>query len=251
MSNCREQLEALGPSRETKEQQQKYLLGLATKFQDITSLALNARYAGDGIFEKVEGLKVATSIVTRNEEFSNAVWKKGHTVNFNQKQSERPLSISTDEVTSYGSATSETDSSNRYMDDIEDLMHKSPELTQSDEEIIPWLKNFYTNSRGFELGRLDTTLIAYIWKKQSVNWDDLALEYISNVIAIVHCFIRRLLDKICPDERILKELASVLLEELMTRYQNAIDQVKFIIRVERAGTPLTFNHYFNENLEKW
>jgi hypothetical protein len=33
-------------------------------------------------------------------------------------------------------------------------------------------------------------------------------------------------------------------------YRTAVDHVKFIIRVERFGTPLTTNHYFNENLQK-
>lgn len=148
-------------------------------------------------------------------------------------------------------ATSEKVSSNRYMEDLETLIHESSKMTQSTEKIIPWLKNIYTSSRGFELGTFDPALISLIWKKQSVNWDDLALGYISDVIAIVHCFTRCLLQAICPDERVLKELTSVLMEELVTRYQKAIDQVKFILIVEKAGTPLTLNHYFNENLEKW
>lgn len=235
----------------------------------------------------MKDLKLATLIVTRNEEFSNAAWKKGHALDFDlmpkgpelkpepkpepkaepefkPRTSNFQFSITNNEffprysppstsspksVTK--SATSENGSSNRYMEDIEDLMHKSSQKAQSDQKIMPWLKSIYISSRGFEFGTFDPALISLIWKKQSVNWDDIALDYISNVIAIVHCFIRSLLKAICPNERILKELTSVLMEELVTRYQKAIDQVKFILRVERAGTPLTLNHYFNENLEKW
>lgn len=235
----------------------------------------------------MEDLKLATSIVTRNEEFSNTVWKKGHTVNFDQTPGEavppaefaefiptpaihyvntltRPALAEPHESSSHRpphvrspslaspceSATLKKVSSNRYMEDLDTLIHESSEITQSTEKIIPWLKNIYISSRGFELGTFDPALISLIWKKQSFNWDDLALGYISDVIAIVHCFIRCLIQAICPDERVVKELTSVLMEELVTRYQKAIDQVKFILSVEKAGTPMTLNHYFNENLEK-
>jgi hypothetical protein len=45
-------------------------------------------------------------------------------------------------------------------------------------------------------------------------------------------------------------LWSVLQERLVDRYRAAVDHVEFIIRVERFGTPLTTNPYFNENLQK-
>lgn len=209
----------------------------------------------------MEDLKLATSIITRNEKFSDDTLKKGHTVNFDQ-ETQPELEHTPVEEALHETATSKNDvggkdvedlmhSSDEYMNAIEDLMHKSSEITKSDQGMLPWLKSIYTSSRGFELGTFDPALISLVWRKQSVNWDDLALRYISDVIAIVHRFIRSLLQAICPDVRILKELTSVLMEELVTRYKKAIDQVKFILKVERAGTPMTLNHYFNENLEKW
>ncbi|KAL8855201.1 MAG: hypothetical protein Q9221_000107 [Calogaya cf. arnoldii] len=75
-------LNALGPSRETREQQQKYLLQLADWFQTMTANALEARYAGDDAFESVSHLRLATSIVTRNEQFSSDVWRRGLTMRF-------------------------------------------------------------------------------------------------------------------------------------------------------------------------
>lgn len=191
---------------------------------------------------------MATSIVRRNEKFSNDVWKKGHTIDFDQTPRE---SSPSPEPSTSDKDDGETDDEDVADLDLADLIHKSPERTETYEEIMSWLKKIYTSSRGFELGTFDTALIPLLWKKQSVNWDDLALGYISDVMVIVHRFISCLLRAICPDERVLRELTSVLMEELVTRYHKAIDQVKFILRVERAGTPLTLNHYFNENLEKW
>ena len=44
---------------------------------------------------------------------------------------------------------------------------------------------------------------------------------------------------------------NVLMADLTKRYVKAINQVKFLLEVERGGTPMTLNHYFNDNLEKW
>ncbi|MCJ1463406.1 hypothetical protein MMC07_002013 [Pseudocyphellaria aurata] len=284
LSSCKQQLEALGSPRETTLQQQDYLLDLATRFQKISSLALDARYGGDDIFEEVEDLRLATSIVTRNEEFSNDAWRNGHTVDFGGPDPEpKPLVVrppqfipencvpcrTQENVSSTESSVEPEDfkhssngytkdledivhkgPSNGYTEDLEDLIHKGPKVTKVYQDIMPWLKSIYTSSRGFELGTFDPVLISLIWKKQSVNWDGLALGYISDVIIIVHRFIRSLLRAICLDERVLNELTFILMEDLRTRYRKAIDQVQFILQVERAGTPMTLNHYFNENLEK-
>ncbi|MCJ1266547.1 hypothetical protein MMC22_006432 [Lobaria immixta] len=253
LNSCKQQLEALGPCRETKEQQQKHLLDLATRFQKITSLALDARYGGDDIFQDVGGLKLATSIVDRNEKFSNDVRKRGHTVDFEETPEE--FEFDTEDVPSPMSDPENEDNADaRHMDDLDNIdglmLEYYPIPRLSVEKISPWLRHIYTSSRGFELGTFDAALIPLIWKKQSANWNDLALSYISDVIVTVHRFIRKLLQAICPDDRILQGLNSVLLEGLVTRYQKAIDHVKFILHVERAGTPSTLNHYFNDNLEQ-
>lgn len=39
-------------------------------------------------------------------------------------------------------------------------------------------------------------------------------------------------------------------DELLERYEKAMSHTHFILRVERKGTPLTTNHYFNDNLQK-
>ncbi|KAL9629647.1 MAG: hypothetical protein Q9164_006788 [Protoblastenia rupestris] len=41
---CEEELRDLGPTRQTPEQQRRYLLGIASKFQEITTFAVEAQY---------------------------------------------------------------------------------------------------------------------------------------------------------------------------------------------------------------
>ena len=85
LKDRKHQLDRLGSSRETKEQQHKYLLALAARFQHVTSLALNAQYGADILFDKYPVLKLATMVVNRNEIFSRDVSKRGHTIKFSSE----------------------------------------------------------------------------------------------------------------------------------------------------------------------
>ena len=136
--------------------------------------------------------------------------------------------------------------------ELADILHDDCKVrTPEPTGIIPWLANVYKSSRGFELGTFDASLFPIIWKKQSANWDDLALGYISDIVSIVHKFTLALISAICEDQRVQSALMSVLMDGLVERYRTSINHTKFILYVERLGTPLTTNHYFADNLEKW
>ena len=116
--------------------------------------------------------------------------------------------------------------------------------------IIKWLDKTYRSARGFELGTFDASLLRGIWKKQSANWNDLALGYVSDIVCLVHKFTVALISAICGDARVQSALMSVLMDGLIERYRKSIEHAEFIIYVEKIGTPLTANHYFADNLEK-
>ncbi|KAL9619537.1 MAG: hypothetical protein Q9204_008290, partial [Flavoplaca sp. TL-2023a] len=92
-------LKALGPCRETKDQQQKYLLDLATRFQVITTQALEANYGYDDIFDSRPSLRIATAIVNRYDTFSEDVWQKGLTMAFKSKATKKRSADAMDTVT--------------------------------------------------------------------------------------------------------------------------------------------------------
>ena len=137
--------------------------------------------------------------------------------------------------------------------------HAELEDIMQDDSLIPlpslfgikrWLEDVYKNSRGFELGTFDASLLRIIWKKQSANWEALALGYVDDIVSLVHSFTVDLLAKICKDPRARQGLYSVLLDQLTDRYKKSIEHTKFLLVVERSGTPMTTNHYFADNLEK-
>ena len=265
---CKQSLEDLGPSRETHKEQHTLILNLATRFQRIANLALNAQYGGDDAFDRSPSLRLATAVVNRNEKFSDDVWKRGHKMTFsNDLLNEQDVSEgSTPSLREEGTPFSQEEelmSEEQQRDlfpirygnshwELEDILFEyqgipDPEIAG----IRSWLEEVYKTSRGFELGTFDASLLPIIWKKQSSKWDALGLGYISDVVCIVHGFILDLLSDTCKDARVLKGLKSVLLDKLIEKYQRSIEHAKFILAVERAGTPLTTNHYFADNLHKW
>ena len=164
-----------------------------------------------------------------------------------------PTQASEDASHIFLSATSRT--ANRYTGDYKDLdellYHTAKVVKPKSSDIMVWLTEIYKTSRGFELGTYDCSIVPIIWKQQTANWNDIALGYISDIICIVHRFHSDMIRSCCSDERVLAGVNSVLSEHLIQRYWRAINHVKFVLYTERDGTPLTANHYFADNLEKW
>lgn len=82
LTDCEKELLDLGPSRETPEQQRRYLLDIAVKFQLVTSNALKARYRRSKYLNENKYLRLATIIVDYNSSFSDDVENRGHTLDF-------------------------------------------------------------------------------------------------------------------------------------------------------------------------
>ncbi|KAH6675980.1 hypothetical protein B0J14DRAFT_478419 [Halenospora varia] len=239
--------------------QSKYLIDVATRFQEVASLALDAKYWGNDIFNQHSNLKLATLMVNRSEAFSKMVEEMGHTYQFEAAIKSlpeplvwHPLKFSSDQETETGGhpklfATRLNDNH----EEIEDILCDNEELDlPKSQGILSWLTEVYRASRGFELGTFDPSLLAITMKEQSKKWDSIALGYISDVVTMVHNFVTQLLQLICPDERVRNGLTSVLTDSLLERYKKAVAQVAFILQVERSEKPATQNHYFNDTLEK-
>ena len=247
LKSCSQALAALGPNRDTKDQQYKYLLELTTRFQGITSHALMPYYGGDDVFDSSPSRKLATAIVHRNVSFSNDVWENGPTMKFSEEVGFNKTATSQEDA-------EDSDDGAEYLRVRYPVNHRElDDLMQDDSKVAPpkeigiksWLADVYIKGSSwvFSTQRI-------VRKKQSENWDALALAYINDVVSIVHSFIVHLLSKICKDERIRRGLSSVILEELMERYKKGIDHTRYLLAVERSDTPLTTNHYFADNLKK-
>ena len=70
-------LAALGTKGETPEEQRSYLLEVALQFQRITTLALDAKYGSDDIFDQDSQLKLPSAVQNRSDNFLDDFKVKG------------------------------------------------------------------------------------------------------------------------------------------------------------------------------
>jgi hypothetical protein len=117
--------------------------------------------------------------------------------------------------------------------------------------ILPWIENLYRESRGFELGTFNSTILSSVLKKQSTKWPSLAEGYICDIVSIVHTFTTKALNISCGDQRLGQNILSFLIDDLIEKYRKALSMAEFLLQIERDGTPMTQNHYLNSNLQKW
>jgi hypothetical protein len=138
-----------------------------------------------------------------------------------------------------------------YIEELQDILHTNDKLQYAvDGAIQKWLREVFMDNRGFELGTFNASILATVMKKQSSKWKDISLGFVSDVIVLVHRFITKALGCICTDSLVCQALVNTLFDELIQRYQNAIQNANFLLEVENSNIPMTLNHYFNENLQK-
>ncbi|CAI7610495.1 unnamed protein product [Penicillium glandicola] len=257
-------LQSLGAQRETAEQQRRILLDVVSAFQDITQHALATNYGVNDVFDEDKDLRLATLVSLRNDVFSHNLAHCGHTYAFRAKPGE--IDSTADDREERHNDPFDTEKQQNGMqsrknwdpsrktsqtEDLEEILHISEPVEPSAKlGVLTWIEGVYSNSRGFEIGTFNHTLLSTLMKKQSVKWPILARGYISDIISVVHAFIRKALEVVSKDKEISSKIMSLLMDDLIEKYKEAISMVEFLLRIEREGTPITLNHYFNDNLEK-
>lgn len=241
-------LRQLGPKRQTREEQFQYVVDVAIRFQNLVSDALEAGYNRSGIFGRNPTLRLATQAINRGEAFAKALESHGHVYRFQTKGSSIQNGIL--ELTMHDSADVEVRTV-KDDPDIEDLTHENTSVSAPPgDDIIEWIDELYRESRGFELGTFDAKILGVTLKEQAANWGYLAHGYISDMIALVHNFIVEVLQQVAPSPRVSDGIRRLLLDDLKKMYRDAINHTQFLLDIELRGTPATYNHYFNENLQK-
>ena len=259
LTSCRLQLADLGVDRQSTEQQRSYLLEISNQYQGIVNTALDAYYSRERAFTETPELRLATLAVNRMDQFSEDFDSMGHTVQFNGSAGEVKPEWTTDDedthsvtseelVYSFDRITSENDGSYPELEDLVPGDWVTPK--PSDQNIMEWIAKEHKKARSFGLATIGPSVIPTIWQEQTKNWEGLTMGYIRNIVFLVHDFICKALAHVCVDERVRNSLWSVLQENLIDRYKQAINHAEFILRVERYGTQLTNNRFFNKNLQK-
>ncbi|KAJ5712728.1 Dynamin [Penicillium malachiteum] len=250
--------DALGIERSSPEQQRKILLDIVSRFESITRRALTTDYGSSDIFNNHE-LRLATMISGRNSTFAKDMAVRGHEYNFvsgdgdSEDERQKMSRESRNLILSYDATIFKSDASRKLPDapDIQEMLEiPTPVPAPRSFGIHTWIDQAYSNSRGFEIGTFNPTIVSTLFREQTAKWPTLGMGYVSDIIIIIHQFIVRVLNDICVDNNIAASIISLIMDELTDRYRLAQDQVKFLLTVEREGTLMTMNHYLNDNLQK-
>ena len=232
-------------------------MDISLRFQEIAACASRADYGRTEFFRKDENLRLATATVNRGKTFANAMSENGHDFEF--KPSEDMKDVEDIDELDFNVITimmdDDTTVAVRHVQDHPDIrgvvQQSSATSKPRKQNILVWLKSVYRQSRGFELGTFASSILVVAMQQQARKWQDIALGYINDVISLVHSFVLALLEYIVPNQCVRRGLSLLLIDELRARYQSALAQTKFLLMVELEGTPATYNHYFNDTLDKW
>jgi hypothetical protein len=82
LMQCKENLDKLGPDRESAEQQRQYLQHMAVEAQKLADYAIDAYYARHKAFDEVPEFRLSTLIVAHNDKYAKDIETKGHTIDF-------------------------------------------------------------------------------------------------------------------------------------------------------------------------
>jgi hypothetical protein len=254
LQDSRKSLRDLGADRGSQEQQRTFLLDVITRFQDAVSQALHTNYAANDLFEGRPDLRLPTLLVDREAKFAEDLTKWGQEFIFTDEEAEgKDEAGGKDEAAGKDEKLSSETISLRLTRDppeLEDILKDDDIVHSPKQGILPWIEQVYRASRGFEMGTFSQHLLSELMKKQSKKWSDLALGYISDAVALVHTFIVEVLRSVCPDVKVRQNLTDFLMDELLSRYKEALEQVNFLVFVQTNGFPRTENPYFNERLNQ-
>lgn len=219
MERCSKDLENLGPRRESSDEQRRMLIEIATEFQSSAKNSLMGFYEMDCLTQK--SLRVRMHIQNLNEEFSDKVWRFGHTKSFNGKPS---------------------------------IPHEAGNVPLDPEEealsIYDWIKDAYRQSRGAELpGMVNPGVVQLLFKMQTTKWEKLAANHIARVKQHVEQFNIDLLRQKCPDDSLRQKIWMRLRPMFAAVYKRADEELRAILEDERGGILLTYNHYYAANLD--
>lgn len=178
-----------------------------SKFQRITENALQTNYGSQDAFDDEPELRLATLVANRNALFSDEISTHGHTYAFvshthdDDSEDQRNRSVASpansvcsdaDKFESEEECKSIPSRKINSCSDIEDILHDCVPIQDSQTQgTLAWIEKIYRESRGFEIGTFNSTILSSVLKRQSAKWPSFAEGYICDVICVVHTFIKR------------------------------------------------------------
>jgi GTPase SAR1 family protein len=222
---CKEILSKLGESRATLQEQRSHILGVSQEFSSLAKSAIDGIYT-DGFFGSAMddvGYSKRLRAVIQNtcQDFAEAMRRKGHA-----KQIVEKVESSSSTPRDHPRQISRAD----YITEVMTLMKRN---------------------RGCELpGTYNPLIIGDLFYEQSKNWGDLADSYTENILDATRTALTAILEN-AADEATGAGLMRYVINPAMDALKNDFEEmVASVLEPHQRGHPVTYNHYFTDNIQK-
>ncbi|OKL64369.1 hypothetical protein UA08_01080 [Talaromyces atroroseus] len=219
-----EELKRLGNARESLQQQQAYLFHISQAFQTTVKAAVDGTY-NSAFFDDIHAdsgyrKRLRAVVQNLNEAFADNISRHGH---------RRKIAASSEP---------------KILDQDSQIM-----LTRA--EYIRHIEKILKRTRGRELpGTFNPMIISELFMEQCMLWESITSSHISQVADAVKQFIGSTIAHIADNATstvLMREIFEPKLDDLR---QAAQEKILELLVPHTHGHPITYNHYFTENLQK-
>ena len=226
LQGCKDRLDALGGPRGTLQEQKMYLLRASQTFATLMKAAVEGTYtdAFFGTSETSEGYtkRLRAVVQCTMADFAQTMAQDGHAVEIVEAQPGRP-------------------STNK----------NGPRVVNRDE-YLESVTNRMRRNRGRELpGLFNPSIIGDLFFDQAKPWENIMLHTQDRLITAAKTTINLVLDATAPNkltkDGVMRYIIRPNMEPIVAKLNAKVEEV---LRPHKRGHPLTFNHYFTDNLQK-
>lgn len=222
---CKDRLQSLGSPRNSVDEQRSYLLTASSKFvrlmRDSISGAYNDPFFGSS--DSKVGYDKRLRAVSQNEllDFTERMRVCGHSQEIVEEKPEEP-----------------------------DAEGPGPQII-SKAEYLSRVKTRMRRNRGSELpGLFNPAIVSDLFFDQSKPWKQILEETESKLVAAARTSVTLIVQHICDavtGDGITRYIVRPNMEPVIAQLQAKVEEV---LKPYTRGHPITYNHYFTENLQK-
>lgn len=226
LQDCRNSLILMGPRRETKEEQQRYILRVGVKFQLLVKAAIDGVY-NDAFFADAQSdrgysQRLRAVVQNSNHKFAKNLSDYGH-----------------------------------YRYHVDFLGEDYKETTDDErvqtnrDKFITHVKTMMFRTRGRELpGTFSPMIVEDLFQEQSRPWKKILDSHIREVADAARKFLGFVCEHVADGttrQYILLDIVEPALETITKALQLKADE---LLEPHKHWHPITYNHYFTETIQK-
>lgn len=225
VKECKEILNKLGASRGTLQEQRLHLLRVSQKFASLVKSAIDGMYVDEFFGSAMDDIgyskRLRAVISNECQDFADVMRRKGHAKQIWNDIIPPPPT---------GSGHPAQVSRPEYIREVMTLMKRS---------------------RGCELpGTYNPLIIGNLFYEQSKNWGRLAEQYTGSILDATRVTLNAILEYTI-DEASSEGLMRYIINPAMDVLKKDLEaMVASVLEPHQRGHPITYNHYFTDNIQK-